>query len=202
MCAWPLPPNDERTAKRLSDALGTATELRSLENLSGKRSSLWLSNLSVSKQETPRPLLTPGEVMQLPRDDALVLVSSLPPIRARKLKYFVDSNFMGRALAAPKLGNGTFADLPPARPNPWKRCFSPVDRRLETGLIQTAAADDPDDPRPLMRELKKKKLPDRQLDLPLASQSHEGPDLASSDGASPENDTLDPVITFPGGVRV
>ncbi len=50
-------PNDERTAKRLSDALGTATELRSLQNLSGRRTAMWLSNMSVSKQETPRPLL-------------------------------------------------------------------------------------------------------------------------------------------------
>ena len=68
-------PNDERTAKRLSDALGTATELRALQNLSGKRSALWLSNVAVSKQETPRPLLTPGEVLQLPRDEALLLLS-------------------------------------------------------------------------------------------------------------------------------
>ena len=33
-------PNDERTAKRLSDALGTATELRAQRNLSGKRLSI------------------------------------------------------------------------------------------------------------------------------------------------------------------
>jgi len=33
-------PNDERTAKRLSDSLGTATELRALQNLSGRRSAL------------------------------------------------------------------------------------------------------------------------------------------------------------------
>ena len=30
-------PNDERTAKRLSDALGTMTELRAQRNLSGHR---------------------------------------------------------------------------------------------------------------------------------------------------------------------
>jgi hypothetical protein len=41
----------------------------------------------VSRQETARPLLTPGEVMQLPPDDELVLVSGVPPIRAKKARY-------------------------------------------------------------------------------------------------------------------
>jgi type IV secretory pathway TraG/TraD family ATPase VirD4 len=36
----------------------------------------------VSRQETARQLLTPGEVMQLPPHEELVLVSGLAPIRA------------------------------------------------------------------------------------------------------------------------
>ncbi|RVD13408.1 conjugal transfer protein TraG, partial [Mesorhizobium sp. M4B.F.Ca.ET.017.02.2.1] len=67
--------NDERTAKRISDALGTATELRSMRNYAGHRLAPWLSHVMVSRQETARPLLTPGEVMQLPPSDELVLVS-------------------------------------------------------------------------------------------------------------------------------
>jgi type IV secretion system protein VirD4 len=94
--------NDERTAKRLSDALGTKTELRAQRNLAGKRLSPWLTNTSVSEQEVARPLLTPGEVMQLPADDAIVLVSGTPPIRAKKLRYFEDSNFSARCLPAAK----------------------------------------------------------------------------------------------------
>jgi type IV secretion system protein VirD4 len=57
--------NDERSAKRFSEALGTATELRAQRNLSGRRLAAWLSHTSVSAQETPRPLLTPGEILQL-----------------------------------------------------------------------------------------------------------------------------------------
>jgi len=60
--------NDERTAKRISDALGTATELRAMRNYAGHRLAPWLSHVMVSRQETARPLLTPGEVMQLPSD--------------------------------------------------------------------------------------------------------------------------------------
>jgi type IV secretion system protein VirD4 len=60
--------NDERTAKRVSDALGTATEMRAMKNYAGHRLSPWLGHLMVSRSETARPLLTPGEVMQLPPD--------------------------------------------------------------------------------------------------------------------------------------
>lgn len=93
--------NDERTAKRISDSLGTATELRSQKNYAGHRLAPWLSHVMVSRQETARPLLTPGEVMQLPSDDELLLVSGLAPIRAKKLKYYEDQNFTDRLLATP-----------------------------------------------------------------------------------------------------
>ena len=85
--------NDERTAKRISDALGTATELRAQRNYAGHRLAPWLGHVMVSRQETARPLLTPGEVMQLPQDEAIVLVSGLPPIRAKKLRHYEDANF-------------------------------------------------------------------------------------------------------------
>ncbi|MDE2495447.1 MAG: IncP-type conjugal transfer protein TraG, partial [Alphaproteobacteria bacterium] len=42
--------NDERTAKRISDALGTATELRAQRNYAGHRLAPWLSHVMVSRQ--------------------------------------------------------------------------------------------------------------------------------------------------------
>jgi type IV secretion system protein VirD4 len=93
--------NDERTAKRVSDALGTATEMRAMKNYAGHRLSPWLGHLMVSRQETARPLLTPGEVMQLPPGDELVLVSGVPPIRARKTRYFEDPQLTERVLPPP-----------------------------------------------------------------------------------------------------
>lgn len=71
------------TAKRISDALGTATEQRAMKNYAGHRLSPWLGHLMVSRTETARALLTPGEVMQLPPGDELVMASGLPPIRRR-----------------------------------------------------------------------------------------------------------------------
>lgn len=97
--------NDERTAKRLSDALGIATELRAMKNYAGHRLSPWLGHLMVSRQETARPLLTAGEVMQLPPSDELVLVSGTPPIRAGKVRYFNDRRLARRVLPRPTLAS-------------------------------------------------------------------------------------------------
>jgi type IV secretion system protein VirD4 len=94
--------NDERTAKRVSDALGTATEVRDSRNYAGHRLSPWLGHLMVSRQETARPLLTPGEVMQLPPTDEIVLVSGCPPIRARKARYYEDVQLRARVVAFPE----------------------------------------------------------------------------------------------------
>ena len=90
--------NDERTAKRVSDALGTATEMRAMKNYAGHRLSPWLGHLMVSRQETSRPLLTPGEVMQLSPNDAIVMISGVHPVRARKVRYYEDPQFQSRIL--------------------------------------------------------------------------------------------------------
>ena len=130
--------NDERTAKRVSDALGTATEMRAMKNYAGSRLSPWLGHLMVSRQETARPLLTPGEVMQLPPDDELVLISGCPPIRAKKARYFEDPEMQARILPPPALTN-------PKSP--------PTDERLPVphggdwaGAVVAPAASDTEDP--------------------------------------------------------
>jgi type IV secretion system protein VirD4 len=116
--------NDERTAKRVSDALGTATEIRDAKNYAGHRLSPWLGHLMVSRQETARPLLTPGEVMQLPPDDELVLVSGCHPIRAKKARYFEDRHLQARIITPPSLSGAPLVaeeEAPAQRQddNPW-----------------------------------------------------------------------------------
>jgi len=111
--------NDERTARRVSDSLGTATELRAMRNYAGHRLAPWLSHLMISRQEMARPLLTPGEVMQLPPADAIVMVSGVPPIRAKKLRYFEDRALAARVAPPPVLTEGHTAARPPPRPDDW-----------------------------------------------------------------------------------
>ena len=136
--------NDERTAKRISDALGTATELRAQRNYAGHRLAPWLGHLMVSRQETARPLVTPGEVMQLPHDDELVMVSGHPPIRARKLRYYDDRNFAARVIDPPVLSSGTYADVPASRPDDWSGRQSPAESTNvdhNTGCAAVSCAD-------------------------------------------------------------
>ena len=107
--------NDERTAKRVSDALGTATEMRAIKNYAGHRLSPWLGHLMVSRQETARPLMTPGEMMQLPPDNEIVMVAGVPPIRARKARYFEDRRLAERILAPPTPSH----PKPQPKPDNW-----------------------------------------------------------------------------------
>ncbi len=134
--------NDERTAKRVSDALGTATEQRAMRNYAGHRLSPWLGHVMVSRQETARPLLTPGEVMQLPPSDEIVMISGLAPIRAKKLRYYDDSNFSGRVLPSPRLGGAGYRDCPPMRKDDWAGIVAHTDVRLGANADDDAEKQD------------------------------------------------------------
>ena len=131
--------NDERTAKRVSDALGTATEMKAMRNYAGHRLSPWLGHLMVSRSETARQLLTPGEIMQLPPSDEIVMVAGTPPIRAKKARYYEDARFKERilpppALVVPKQG----------RPDDWTALPRPT--RPETAEPGSAAETSDEDP--------------------------------------------------------
>ena len=128
--------NDERTAKRVSDALGTATEMRAMKNYAGSRLSPWLGHLMVSRSETARPLLTPGEIMQLPATDEIVMVAGVHPARAKKARYYEDRRFNERLLPPPKL---TAAATP--RPDDWTGL--PVPNRV--AVTEPAAVPPADD---------------------------------------------------------
>src|SRR5262249_45359510 len=99
-----------------------ATELRAMKNYAGHRLSPWLGHLMVSRQETSRPLLTTGEVMQLPPTDELVLVSACHPIRAKKARYYEDRRLKARILKPPSLTNvceGPSGDRPDQGADDW-----------------------------------------------------------------------------------
>lgn len=135
--------NDERTAKRVSDALGTATEMKAMKNYAGHRLSPWLGHLMVSRSETARQLLTPGEIMQLPPTDEIVMVAGIPPIRAKKARYYEDARFRERLLAPPDLKRPDRT-----RPDDWTSL--PIPARPEA--MDTQPADRPDDEDPTESE--------------------------------------------------
>jgi type IV secretion system protein VirD4 len=140
--------NDERTARRVSDALGMATELRAMKNYAGHRLSPWLGHLMVSRQETARPLLTAGEVMQLPPCDELVLVSGIAPIRAHKARYYEDIRLKRRVLKPATLTTasaGTSSDPPAQHADEWTtlRPPKPAVAAAATSVAGSLADDDP-----------------------------------------------------------
>jgi type IV secretion system protein VirD4 len=101
-------PNTDETAERISKMLGVTTEIHQQTNYTGGRLHGWLGHVMVSNQETSRPLLTAGEVRELPADDEIVIVAGLPPIRAKKIKYFRDAAF--RELVPPTDATGRVTD--------------------------------------------------------------------------------------------
>jgi len=148
--------NDERTAKRISEALGTATEARAMRNYAGHRLSPWLGHLMVSKAESPRALLTPGEIMQLPVDEEIVMLAGVAPIRARKARYFKDPRLSRRILPPPTPGRqgAPTADSWVARPAigppptpPWAPSSVPPEGEGPSPR-ELALLLDPPEPRP------------------------------------------------------
>ncbi len=101
-----------------------------MKNYAGHRLAPWLSHKMVSRQETARQLLTPGEVMQLPFNEELVLVAGSPPVRALKLRYYEDLNFTERLREAP----GFAACITGVREDDWGIEV----RSIHEGLMQVS----------------------------------------------------------------
>ena len=87
--------NNMQTANLISQLIGnkTATQIsynkpKYLDLNPGARS-LHVSNVQ-------RALLLPQEVIQLPREDQIILIESQPPVRCKKIIYFKDKFFTSR----------------------------------------------------------------------------------------------------------
>jgi type IV secretion system protein VirD4 len=130
--------NDERTAKRVSDSLGTATEMKAMQNYAGSRLAPWLGHIMVSRSETARQLMTPGEIMQLPPDEEIVMVAGVPPIRAMKARYYADQRFTERVLppadprkVAPSTRSDGWSGSAPKEPMPCCAAFEEAERKRQ-----------------------------------------------------------------------
>ena len=135
----------------------------------------------VSRQETARQLLTPGEVMQLPPDDEVVMVSGHPPVHAKKLRFYSDVNFKPRLLPAPTLSVDGYIDKPAARADDWSGAFD----QAATEAAQRAAALMSEDEGGLRRQ------PELDITVPQAAPLEEEP---SRDVGSLLDDDADLVI--------
>jgi type IV secretion system protein VirD4 len=117
---------DERTAERISKLTGQSTQVRRMANYAGSRLAPFLMHVMYSEQESPRPLLTPGEVLNLPDDDSLVMIGNRSPYYARKVRFYNDPRFATRAhhqgneALPPSTADALRAECPPYAPCAWE----------------------------------------------------------------------------------
>ena len=123
-------------------------------------------------------------VTVLMASDELVLVSGLPPLRARKLRYYEDSNFTARVADAPTLSEDGYRDRPAPRRDDWTGQVRGTDARLAAAADRELGLAEEDDegglqhqrhPGMLEPEVSKPVEPARQTDLDLLDDEADAP---------------------------
>jgi len=89
--------NDYETAKMVSDMLGQKTVEFQTTGTSEKTGFFSDSDSSKSTNQhiQARALMTPDEVMNMPKNQALLLISGSRPVKVMKLAYYQDKEFKG-----------------------------------------------------------------------------------------------------------
>lgn len=88
--------SDGDSAKRIAEMAGEVWEVRESETHKRPRPLLGLRSGSTTEREERRPLLLPADVRSLPRDEQLIFVSGVKPIRAKKLRFDEERIFRDR----------------------------------------------------------------------------------------------------------
>lgn len=91
---------DMETAKRIAAMAGERWQIIEQESVARPRALLGPRRGSATYREERRPLLLPGDVRQLPKDEELIFVAGCPPIRAQKLKFDQEPIFRKRLCAS------------------------------------------------------------------------------------------------------
>jgi type IV secretion system protein VirD4 len=113
--------------------------------------------------------------MQLAATEELVLVSGLPPIRAKKLRYYEEEVFAERLLPAPKLQAGQYVDRPEPRADDWNGSVRATDQRLTSPEDKRPKDDDSSPEQQRQPGLSEQVLPDASEIAPdLATEDQEG----------------------------
>lgn len=89
--------NNYETANLISQLCGTKTVQQTSYN-KPLFFDLNFSSRTMQVSKAQRALLLPQEVIQLPRNEQIVLIESFPPIKSEKIKYYEDSKFTAKLL--------------------------------------------------------------------------------------------------------
>lgn len=88
--------SDGDTAKRIADMAGEVWEVRESETQRKPKPILGWAKGSTTQREERRPLILPADVRSLPRDEQLIFVSGVKPIRAKKIRFDQERIFRER----------------------------------------------------------------------------------------------------------
>jgi len=126
--------NNMETANLISQLLGNKTAQQISYN-KPKYLDLNPGARSLHVSDVQRALLLPQEVIQLPRDEQIVLIESQPPIRCKKIFYFKDRFFTSRL--KPK--------IPIPKQEPFMPDHSALKSKKDAGGSSTASAEKKDE---------------------------------------------------------
>ena len=94
--------NNTQTATLISQLVGNKTATQISYN-KPKYLDLNPGARSLHVSDVQRALILPQEVIQLPRDEQILLIESQPPVRCKKITYFDDKFFTARLLPCIKI---------------------------------------------------------------------------------------------------
>lgn len=131
--------NNVDTANMISQMIGNKTVIQESNN---RPTFIDFNPASRTKHisETQRALLLPQEVIQLPRDEQIILIESYAPIRCKKIMYYKDPTFTKRLMDKIPLPQQEAYDPhkpPPGQKTPEKPEDAPQQGEGSTGTPAT-----------------------------------------------------------------
>ncbi len=137
---------DMETARRIGEMAGEVWEVRPQESEARPRALMGPRRGSVVYREERRPLLLPGDVRQLGREDQLVFVSGCKPLKTRKLRFDQEPALRARLRPADRAqvalsGGHDWEDAAPFGVTP----LEPGPRGRPGGPASARPADEPGD---------------------------------------------------------
>ncbi|MDP3749302.1 MAG: type IV secretory system conjugative DNA transfer family protein [Phenylobacterium sp.] len=122
-------PREIEVAQALSERLGYYDQKSSSRS---RPFGLGTGRRSVTDSTARRALMLPQELIALPDNQAIILRAGMPPVRARKLRYYRSKAFRARVMPAPVLV---------ARPLPPPKPISDRDRARQAEQAELRAAE-------------------------------------------------------------
>ncbi|MGB0893802.1 MAG: type IV secretory system conjugative DNA transfer family protein [Parashewanella sp.] len=104
-------PKNPKVAREISDSLGTST----IHNRSRSRQLSGKGGKSENVSDHGRALMLPQELIQMGKDNAILLLENCPPVQCQKLRWYQDSNLNSRGNLPDKL-NYAIPTIPKVTP--------------------------------------------------------------------------------------